>query len=179
MTGNQRCVRLSMASFAPGWNFELIPEVHEKVRLGHEVENLRLRGSRFVAVVLCQEFDYDGLTEDILLLAGFAELEEAQRYADWEVERRIRAERSRSGREKWLLTGGRSGLHQALHQPSRRISDGTGFNSCYVTVGVFPAGEEAALDGSLLTAIDHNWELSRYFQGIAKAAPSAEAASRV
>ncbi|WP_133478253.1 hypothetical protein [Cognatilysobacter segetis] len=170
---------MSMASFAPGWAFELIPEAHEKVRLGYEAENRRLRGSRFIAVVLRHEFDYDGLSEDILQLSGFAELEEAQRYADWLVERRISTEHLRPGREKWLLAGGRSGLHQALHQPSRRISDGTGFNSCYITVGVFAAGEHVPLDGGMLTAIDHSWELSRYFQYVAKAAASAEVASRV
>lgn len=172
-------MRVSMASFAPGWHFELIPEAHERVRLGYEIEGRRLRGSRFVAVVLRQEFHYDGLTEDVLQLSGFAELEEAQRFADWEVERRIRKEHAQPGRQKWMLTIGRSGLPKALHQPSRRISDGTGFNSCYITVGVFQAGEAEAVDGGVITAIDQNWELARYFQDIAEVASKAEAVKRV
>lgn len=168
---NHQSLRVSMATFAPGWNFELIPAAHEKVRQGYEIESWRLKGSRFIAVMLRQEFDYDGLSEDVLKLGGFAELEEAQRFADWEVRRQIKAEHAKPGRDSWQRTNGGSALPKALHRPASRLSDGTGYNSCYITVGIFPAGEARALDGAVITAINHNWELARYFQDVAKLHP--------
>jgi hypothetical protein len=73
---------LPLNQIHPTWRGSMSPSAFEALKRGMERERNRLSGSVFLVVAFRQEFDYDGLEEDLQLLEGFSNLEEAIRHVD-------------------------------------------------------------------------------------------------
>jgi hypothetical protein len=169
---------VSLESLVRGWDLNVIEPSFNAVKRGYDFESARLRGSRFVLVLLTREYDYDGLTETVELNGGFAEPEEARHAQRSLCERRSHEQLMRVGSpghawsivrfiEEGVWPNGRGELPLAAF--SSKISDGSGFNSTEIwttLVGVQPLNP---LDEVLIRAVGRNWELARWFMDVAKA----------
>lgn len=170
----RRAVELRLLSeIVPGWEMRLIPEAVEKVGRGHAIETRRLKGSRFVVVILEREFDLDGLTTSIYLGEGFEESAAAIENAQEELQRHVAAVFAAHATD-YLPWRSLPRAHVdcppqwpgAITVGVEKIGDGSGYNSCYVKTAVFPVNPEDPLDWSLLSAISHDRALVSYFESV-------------
>lgn len=167
------------SEIVPSWEGQLIPEVWADVQRGLMNERDRLRGSRFVTLVLRRSFDYDGLTEWVYLGRGYADAGAARVHVEEEVDKcvglyvRTRALNAEAPwrkldqpkSDRWPDSAGWAG-----HLPVHRVKwgDGIGFNSEEYYGVVFAVDPADPLSDTLLAAIGQEPELVSYFQGAAQ-----------
>lgn len=170
-----KLVSLSLA--VPGWQGNLIPEAVAKVARGVALEQERLRGSTFLVVLRRYELDYDGITEWIEFVSGYADVESAVASAQIvgaqrlvEIGRRLDPER------KW-----KHAAPKAVRWPKvvpvwegrrlpvfvDRLWDGVGWSAAEVAVAVIPTEPDNPINLAVVETIDLMWETVSWFEGVA------------
>lgn len=168
------------SEIVPSWEGQLIPEAWADVQRGLMKERDRLRGNRFVTVVLQRSFDYDGLTEWVYFGRGWNNADAAQGHVEEEVGKCVGLyvrSRGHNADPPWReLDPPKSGRwpkseQWPSHGPVHRVKwgDGTGFNSEEYHGVVFEVDPANPLSDELLGCIGQELELVAYFQGTAHA----------
>jgi hypothetical protein len=170
-----RLVSLSLA--VPGWQGNLIPEAVEKVARGVALEQERLRGSRFLVVLRRYELDYDGVTEWIEFVSGYADVESAVARAQIVgAQRLVEMGRRLDSERKW-----KHAVPKAMPWPKvapvwegkrlpvfvDRLWDGVGWNAAEVAVAIIPTNPDNPINLGVVEAIDLMWETASWFMDVA------------
>jgi hypothetical protein len=166
------------SEIVPTWQGRLIPEVWGDVQRGLAKERDRLRGSRFVTVVLQRSFDIDGLTEWIYFGRAWNDAEQARAHVEEELGKCVGLyvrSRGYNADPPWRELDPPShvrwppGSLWPTEGPIQGVKwgDGTGFNSEEYHGAVFPVDPQDPLPDALLAVIGQETELVRYLQGTA------------
>lgn len=158
----------------PGWSNKVAHPYHLPIEAGLRVEMERLKGSRFVVVVLTREYDYSGLHEVLVLDSGFVDPMEAVEYAERLRKREcqgIARENSHwrcleSPAREWPARDPKAG--KMLRLEPAKYGDGTGYNSWEIHVAVVPITPSRPLTADLLSALAQPLELNAHFRDIGK-----------
>ena len=159
----------------PTWRGSMIPSAFEALKRGMARERSRLSGSVFLAVAFRREFDYDGLAEDLQLLEGFSDLEEAIRHVEQLTEQALSeslAKPSSYGSYTWrhdasrdnerFKAGHESSSVRCVHLRSFKVLTDSGYDSRYVQFEVLRVDPSAVLGPDLVAYYDAQPEWEAY-----------------
>lgn len=156
---------------------QLTPEAAESVRRGHAVETGRLKGSRFIVVVMVSAFSIDSFLDDVYLCGGFEDKEAAMESGRIEHQKRVAAGFAAHADDcpPWrqleatsidclsMSPESASGMFTVARE---KIGDGGYLDSIDVRTVVLAVNPENPLDRSFVSAIDKDWDLIRYFESV-------------
>lgn len=172
----------SLSTVIPGWNMQLTPEAVELVRRGHAIETRRLKGSRFIVVIMVSAFAIDCFLDDVYLCGGFEDREVATESGHIEHRKHVAVGFAAHAydRPPWrqlqveyagCLPTSPESAFGVITVAREKIGDGGYLDSIDVHTVVLPVNPENPLDRSFVSAINKDWDLVRYFESV----PSIEA----
>jgi hypothetical protein len=168
----------SLSTVIPGWNLQLIPEAVESVRRGHAIETRRLKGSRFIVVVMTSDFAIDRFLDDVHLCGGFESREAAIESARIEHRKHVAAgfAAHADDPDPWQqmrvecsdrLPTSPEAAPSLIAVTTETIGDDYKLPaSLEVCTLVLPVNQKNPLDWSFVAAINKDWDLVRYFESI-------------
>lgn len=154
----------------PGWGSKVAYPYNLPIEEGIQAEMERLRGSRYLVVVLHEEYDLDGLYEALFLDQGFSDPLEAVQHAHGVQEQHCQA--TLAEHTDWHPMGIPSSQWPSkeaagprlLRLPPQKFGDGTGFNSRRVYTAVLPVDPDHTLSATLFQILDKTTELHAFFR---------------
>jgi len=167
---------LPLSKIYPGWRGSLIPSGFDALLRGIEREKARLSGLAFLTLTFRQQYDYDGLMEDLQLLEGFSDKAAAIDYVEQLAEQTLSAslaEPSYGGHYTWRHDAPRdnerfkekheSSLVRCIHLRSFRITLDSGYDSKYFQFEVLRVNDPAVVGPDLFAYYDAEFEWEVYF----------------
>lgn len=169
--------RCSLSTVIPGWDMQLAPELVECVRRGHAIETERLKGSRFIVVVMVSAFSIDSFLDDTYLCDGFEDMGAAVDGGRIEHRKHVAAGFAAHADDcpPWrqleaacvdCLSMSPKSASGVVTVAREKIGDGGYLDSIDVRTVVLPVNPEDPLDKSFVSAIGRNWDLVRYFESV-------------
>lgn len=153
-------------------------QVVERIRRGHAIETERLKGSRFVVVVMVSAFSIDCFLDDVYLCNGFGDTEAAIESGRIEHRKQVAAGFAAHAGDcpPWrqleaayvdCLTTPPEAASAMFTVAREKIGDGGYLDSIDVHTVVLPVNPEDPLDRSFVSVINKDLDLRRYFESIA------------
>lgn len=158
----------------PGWDSKVAHPYNLPIDAGIRAEIERLRGARYLVVVLHREYDYVGLYEEIFLDAGFVDPMEAVKHAQrvWQDHCHATQEKHPDWRPLVVPTHQWPSREAAgatlLRLLPQKFGDGSGFNSREIYTAVLPIDPEQPLSAALFHLLDKTPELHAYFRRVSE-----------
>ncbi len=159
----------------PSWRGSLIPSAFDALTRGIERERTRLFGFSFLTLTFRQEYDYDGLMEDLQLLQGFSDEAAAVRYVDQLAKQALPASLAAPsyGNYRWrhdpsrdnerFKAGHESSFVRCVHLRSFKILNDSGYDSKYFQFEVLCVSHPSVFGPNLFTYYDAESEWVAYF----------------
>ena len=158
----------------PGWSNRVAHPYNLLIGAGIRKEMERLRGARYLVVVLHRLYDYGGLFEELFLDAGFVDPVEASEHALRVRERHYQAIQKQH--PDWHPLNGPLHLWPSrepsgaklLRLDPMKLGDGTGYNSGEIHTAVLPLDPDQPLSAELFELINQSTELNAYFRDVGR-----------
>ena len=166
---------LPLSQIHPSWRGSLIPSAFDALTRGMERERNRLSGLSFLTLTFRQEYDYDGLMEDLQLLKGFSDEATAIHYVEQLTEQALSASLAAPsyGNYRWrhdpsrdnerLKAKHESSLVRCVHLRSFKILNDSGYDSKHFQFEVVCVNHPSVFGPDLLTYYDAESEWVAYF----------------
>ncbi len=166
---------LPLSQIHPSWRGSLIPSAFDALTRGIEREKSRLSGLSFLTLTFRQEYDYDGLTENLQLLEGFSDEATAVHYVEQLTEQALSASLAvpSYGNYRWRHDPSRdnecfkakheSSLVRCVYLRSFKVLNDSGYDSKYFQFEVVCVDYPSVFGPDLLTYYDAEPEWVAYF----------------
>jgi len=166
---------LPLSQIHPSWRGSLIPSAFDALTRGIERERNRLSGLSYLTLTFRQDYDCDGLMEDLQLLEGFSDEATAIHYVEQLTEQTLSASLAAPsyGNYRWCHDPSRdnerfkekheTSLVRCVHLRSFRVLNYSGYDSKYFQFEVVYVNYPSVFGPDLLTYYDAELEWVAYF----------------